>query len=122
MKAKSMSDKPKVKLDSLFISSSILNPHLDALSMPHKLFQGGATMQQLASQLNWRNDTKIASLVGCVGDVVKDYDYSGLESSLDTRDVFAEAQVLRPPYKPSREKLENELDSRTKLKYPLLSR
>lgn len=79
-------------------------------------------MHQLTSQLNWRNGTNIASLVGSVGDVVNQFDYSGLESSLTKRDVFAEVQVVRPPYKPSRDGLEDALDSRTKLKYPLLSR
>ncbi|TIB40851.1 hypothetical protein E3P83_02565 [Wallemia ichthyophaga] len=110
------------KMNSLFISSSILSPHLDAICLPFKLYNGGANMQQLTSQLNWRNGTKIATLTGGVGDVVNQFDYSGMESSIKERDVFAEVQVVRPPYKPSRDGLEDALDSRTKLKYPLLSR
>ncbi|TIC01471.1 fumarate hydratase, partial [Wallemia mellicola] len=110
-----------LKLDSLFVSSSILNPHIDATSLPLKLFNGGTNIQQLSSQLNWRGGTKIVSLCGAVGGTLDAFDYSGINSSKEN-DVFAQMDVVRPPYKPNQEKLEEKLDSRTKLRHPLISR
>lgn len=103
------------------MSSSILNPHIDATSLPLKLFNGGTNIQQLSSQLNWRGGTKIVSLCGAVGGTLDAFDYSGINSSKEN-DVFAQMDVVRPPYKPNQEKLEEKLDSRTKLRHPLISR